>query len=625
MSTASTTCRRAWRRRPASATRCRRSCAPPTPRAALRRDAGPRGGAPRRARRDRRVAAPPPARARLPPRALLRGAAAAGAGRPRALLLPALLRRRGAAGEGRGDRAGGVRRGRCVGRRAPAATSWTSCWTAISTRREARVASLVADVAAACRAEGAELVFLDASGAAKGYATGRPEAGRRPRSRGRWASTWQPSRGPRGGIGAIAYAADPARVALDLDAYRAAAGPDVALEAVLRPARPDCTDAANLAEKLAVCRQRGVRAAGFYHYGLAPASAIDRVGTALAGAEAASGLVARLDEQLLGHQPEAGQQAAVDAQHLAGDERRLVGGQERDRRGDLLGRADAAQRIPAGEAVEQVGLARPGAGPTRRCGRCRARRRCSGCRGARSGSRPTARGCRGRPWRRCTPRCRRRSGRSPTRSPRSRRAARSIMPGSTARMACIALVSVPSTSACHDSSVTVHEVVAGHRQGGGDEDVGVAGGLVDARRDAADLGGQRLRAVASRSQTTTRAPSATSRRQTAEPIPPAPPTTTARRLAKRIAQSYGPRPRRRRRDPGSDPESGEIGVRPQNFSGTEDARIARRVTDCAEDGADRASPVRAARGAGTAATRARRHRPRTSTTNRAALPESDSR
>ncbi len=149
-------------------------------------------------------------------------------------------------------------------------------------RREARVAALVAEVAAACREEGAELVFLDASGALKGYATGRPEGG--PATEIAWQTGVDLAAVGRaaGGIGAIAYAADPARVAVDLDAYRAAAGPDVALEAVLRPARPDCTDAANLAEKLAACRERGVRSAGFYHYGLAPLSAIDRVGAALA-------------------------------------------------------------------------------------------------------------------------------------------------------------------------------------------------------------------------------------------------------------------------------------------------------------------------------------------------------
>ena len=44
---------------------------------------------------------------------------------------------------------------------------------------------------------------------------------------------------------------------------------------------------------------------------------------------------------------EPGQQPAVDAQHDAGDERRLVRGQERHRRGDLLRRAHAADGIPA--------------------------------------------------------------------------------------------------------------------------------------------------------------------------------------------------------------------------------------------------------------------------------------
>ena len=150
------------------------------------------------------------------------------------------------------------------------------------TRREGRVASLVAEVAAACREAGAELVFLDASGAAKGYATGWPEGG--PVTEIAWQMGVDVAAVARaaGGIGAIAYAADPARVAFDLDAYRAAAGPDVALEVVLRPARPDCTDAGNLAAKLGACRERGVRATGFYHYGLAPMSAVDRVGEALA-------------------------------------------------------------------------------------------------------------------------------------------------------------------------------------------------------------------------------------------------------------------------------------------------------------------------------------------------------
>ncbi len=149
-------------------------------------------------------------------------------------------------------------------------------------RRESRVASLVAEVAAACREEGAELVFLDASGAVKGYATGQPVGGPAPEVAWQMGVDVGAVARAADGIGAIAYAADPARVALDLDAYRAAAGPDVALEVVMRPSRPDCTDAANLAAKLTACRDRDVRAAGFYHYGLAPMSAIERVGAALA-------------------------------------------------------------------------------------------------------------------------------------------------------------------------------------------------------------------------------------------------------------------------------------------------------------------------------------------------------
>ena len=82
-------------------------------------------------------------------------------------------------------------------------------------------------------------------------------------------------------IGAIAYAADPARVALDLAAYRALA-PGAPLVAALRPVPPDCDSAANLAAKLRAADAAGVDRVDFYHYGLAPLSALDRVREALA-------------------------------------------------------------------------------------------------------------------------------------------------------------------------------------------------------------------------------------------------------------------------------------------------------------------------------------------------------
>lgn len=49
----------------------------------------------------------------------------------------------------------------------------------------------------------------------------------------------------------------------------------------MRPAPPDCADAANLAAKLRLARAAGVERVDFYHYGLAPLSALDLVRGAL--------------------------------------------------------------------------------------------------------------------------------------------------------------------------------------------------------------------------------------------------------------------------------------------------------------------------------------------------------
>jgi hypothetical protein len=145
------------------------------------------------------------------------------------------------------------------------------------TRREEHLAALVDEVAAACRAEGAELVFLDATGA------GRP-AGAGPAPGAAWELGVDLGAIGRAAdaIGVVGDTRDPAGVALALDGYRRTVGGDVALELVLRPSRPDCTDASNLAAKLDVARSRGVRAAGFYHYRRAPGRAVGRVANALA-------------------------------------------------------------------------------------------------------------------------------------------------------------------------------------------------------------------------------------------------------------------------------------------------------------------------------------------------------
>ncbi len=146
--------------------------------------------------------------------------------------------------------------------------------------REAAVTSLVAEVAAACREEGGALTLLDSSGAAKGYADGRP--------------TGDPAVGfgwrfgidvaalaPHCTVEAIAYARDPERVALDLSAYRAAVG-DGELAAIVRPFGPDCDGADDLRAKVALAREAGCRRLDFYHYGLMPLPVLDRIAAALA-------------------------------------------------------------------------------------------------------------------------------------------------------------------------------------------------------------------------------------------------------------------------------------------------------------------------------------------------------
>jgi hypothetical protein len=147
--------------------------------------------------------------------------------------------------------------------------------------RAERVSSLAGEVAAAASAEGARFSFLDASGAIKGYETGRPEGEPAPSIAWRLGVDVDAVARACGGIEAIAYAAEPARIRLDLEAYRATLPQDGRLSAALRPMVPDCDSAENLAEKLRVARTLGVERVDFYHYGLAPLAALDRIQEAL--------------------------------------------------------------------------------------------------------------------------------------------------------------------------------------------------------------------------------------------------------------------------------------------------------------------------------------------------------
>ena len=150
----------------------------------------------------------------------------------------------------------------------------------IQTRCET-VTSLAAAATQSAASEGAHFAFIDLSGAVKGYATGRPQGDPAP------AIAWHSGidvggvAAASGQVEAIGYAADPERLRLDLDAYRAIIGPDRRLSVILRPMAPDCDSAENLAAKLSVARKAGAVEAGFYHYGFMRLESLDLIRSAL--------------------------------------------------------------------------------------------------------------------------------------------------------------------------------------------------------------------------------------------------------------------------------------------------------------------------------------------------------
>lgn len=150
--------------------------------------------------------------------------------------------------------------------------------------RQAIVTALAAEVRAAVEAAGgSRFVVMDMAGAAKGYATGEPTGAPAP------ATSWREGIDPAAvagaghGLATIGYARDPARLRLDLDAYRALVPPDRALSVALRPMRPDCDGPANLRAKIDILREGGVAWADFYHYGFMRLDALDWIKEALHG------------------------------------------------------------------------------------------------------------------------------------------------------------------------------------------------------------------------------------------------------------------------------------------------------------------------------------------------------
>jgi hypothetical protein len=147
--------------------------------------------------------------------------------------------------------------------------------------REETVSSLVAEVAGALAGSEARLAFMDPSGAAKGYATGRPTGDPSPSIGWRFGIDLRALEARCDQLEIVGYAADPARLRTDLESYREVASPDAQLAAILRPMAPDCDRAENLARKVELCAELGLVRVDFYHYGLMRLRNLDWVAEAV--------------------------------------------------------------------------------------------------------------------------------------------------------------------------------------------------------------------------------------------------------------------------------------------------------------------------------------------------------
>jgi hypothetical protein len=145
--------------------------------------------------------------------------------------------------------------------------------------RRAIVTHLVADVAAAVAAEGSALVFLDQTGAVKGYADGRPSLPLAADDA--WQLGIDPAQVSRvvSGYAITGYVRDAARLAREAAVYRRACG-RIPLRVVLRPGPPDTLSERHLAQKVSVITEFA-DAIDFYHYGLNTLPHLDRIRLAL--------------------------------------------------------------------------------------------------------------------------------------------------------------------------------------------------------------------------------------------------------------------------------------------------------------------------------------------------------
>jgi hypothetical protein len=139
----------------------------------------------------------------------------------------------------------------------------------------AETVTSLADEVSAAAGESTSVTFVDLSGGEKGYMTGRPSG------EAAAAVGWQRGIDVTALVGvcdtveATGYAADPSRLSFDLDAYSALVADASQLGLILRPMPPDSRSADNLAAKVTLARERGLRRLDFYHYGFCRLYALD--------------------------------------------------------------------------------------------------------------------------------------------------------------------------------------------------------------------------------------------------------------------------------------------------------------------------------------------------------------
>src|SRR5207237_4414640 len=123
--------------------------------------------------------------------------------------------------------------------------------------RAQTVTSLVAEAAEVAAGSGKRLVFMDLSGAVKGYASGRPAGGPAADVAWRFGIDLAALERACPEVEVLGYAADVDRLRLDLETYGGVLdGRAPAL--ALRPSPPDRETPENLAAKLALARELGV-------------------------------------------------------------------------------------------------------------------------------------------------------------------------------------------------------------------------------------------------------------------------------------------------------------------------------------------------------------------------------